>query len=519
MRTTDSLPSSLETWSVTKAAQSSPRGVVVAQEIEAARIGAKVIADGGNAFDGAVASALALTVTEPWMSGLGGGGFAVVYVAAERRARVIDFGMIAPQHLDPADYPLTGAAGAEMFGWPEVLDDANIHGAKSIAVPGSVAGYSLAVESFGRKSWSELLAPAIELAERGHRVTWWTTLQVAAEAQILTRYPSSSALWLPAGLPPSMNPDTVPTYLRMDALAQTLRTLADHGPRSFYEGPLARSMVTDIQAAGGRFSVSDLASYRARLVDPLAVSRGQAVYHLPAGLTAGPTFADALSHLPEFHAMEPDATAYGSYATTLLNAYRTRLATMGHASESCTTHISAADSEGNLVLMTSTLLSPFGSRLLLPASGVLMNNGINWFDPRPNRPNSMKAGSRPLSNMCPMVATRDGLPWFGYGASGGRKIMPTVFQLASFTNDFGMDLGAALAHARIDASNIESLVYDSRMDDAMVTALKGIAPSAPWAPTTFPTMYACPSGVAVNADEGCVGAAHPFTPVAGVATA
>ncbi len=519
MRTTASLPNSLETWSVAKAARCSPRGVVVAQEIEAARMGAEVIADGGNAFDGAVATALALTVTEPWMSGLGGGGFAVVYVAAERRVRVIDFGMVAPQALDPADYPMTGAAGAEMFGWPEVRDDANIHGAKSIAVPGSVAGYSLAAKSFGRKSWSELLAPAIALAERGHRVTWWTTLQVAAEASILARYPSSAALWLPAGFPPSMDSDTAPTYLRTDALAQTLRTLADHGPRSFYEGPLARSIVADIQAAGGQISGSDLASYRARLVDPLAVSRGQAVYHLPAGLTAGPTFADALSRLPEFHTAEPDAIAYRSYATTLLNAYRTRLATMGHASESCTTHISAADAEGNLVLMTSTLLSPFGSRLLLPGSGVLMNNGINWFDPRPSRPNSMKAGARPLSNMCPMIATREGLPWFGYGASGGRKIMPAVFQLASFTNDFGMDLNGALAHPRIDAGNIDSLVHDSRMDDAIVASLEAVAPSVPWSPTTFPTMYACPSGVAVDAGKGCVGAAHPFTPVAGAATA
>ena len=523
MNATARPPVPFENWTITKPARRGRKGVVVAQEAEAAGIGADMFESGGNAVDAAIATALALSVTEPWMSGLGGGGFMVAYIASEHAVKVIDFGMVAPGQLDPSDFPLTGSQGAEMFGWPQVKDDANIHGPKSIAVPGAVAGYGLAAATFGRKPWSDLVDPAIELAERGHRVTWWTTLQVAAEAGLLARYPASKGVWLPGGFPPSMLPETATSFLSMQGFAQSLRVLADEGPRSLYEGTLARSVAADVSASGGFLSEADLAGYSARLTEPLQLTRGEAVYHLPRGLTAGPTFAQALLQLPDLDSRQPDAVTYSAYAKALVDAYRARLENMGHAgddgTQSCTTHISAADADGNLVMLTSTLLSPFGSRMVLPSSGILMNNGINWFDPRPGKPNSLASGKRPLSNMCPMVATRNGAPWFGYGASGGRKIMPAVFQLASFTNDFGMDLETALAHPRLDASDIHTLVHDGRLDTAVAAAINAVAPSTAWGPTTFPSMYANPSGVAITVDGECLGAVHPYSPVSGVAAA
>lgn len=512
-----------ETWTLAKPVARGSKGVVVSQEIEAAMVGAAMIDAGGNAIDGAIATALALTVTEPWMSGLGGGGFIIAYIAAEKRVRVVDFGMIAPSGLNPDDYPLTGSTGADLFGWPAVVGDVNFHGAKSIAVPGSVAGYALAAESFGRKSWNELITPAVALAERGHRVTWWTTMNVASEAGLLGRYPGSKATWLPNGLVPTMAADIDPNHLSLGNLPSTLRALAKNGPRAFYEGPIARSIATETQAAGGTLSEADLANYAARIVDPLTVTRGNAVYNLAAGLTAGPTFADALSHMPAFSGAAPDAETYAAYARCLIDSYERRLETMGHAGDigdrSCTTHISAADAEGNMVMMTTTLLSRFGSRVVLPESGVLMNNGINWFDPRPGQANSIAPGQRPLSNMCPMIATRDGKPWFGFGASGGRKIMPAVFQLASFANDFGMDLESALAQPRIDISQVDRIVHDGRLDEATAAALNTVAPSRPWSPTAVPSVYAVPSGAVINADGSCGGGAHIHSPVAGVATA
>ena len=196
-----------ETWTVCKPKVTSSRGVVVAQEIEAASIGARIIESGGNAIDGAIATAFALSVTEPWMSGLGGGGFMMLYLANEKRVRVIDFGMISPKMIELADYPLSGDIDADLFGWPAVVGDTNLHGAKSVAVPGSVAGYGLAVEEFATKSWSELISPALELARRGHRKTWWTTLNVAAEAKLLDLYSQSRDDWLPNGLVPTVSAD------------------------------------------------------------------------------------------------------------------------------------------------------------------------------------------------------------------------------------------------------------------------------------------------------------------------
>ena len=513
-----------ETWTLSKPVLAGEKGVVVSQEIEAAETGAAVLRDGGNAIDAAIATAFALTVTEPWMSGLGGGGFLVAYSARERSVRVVDFGMKAPAGLDPAYYRLTGGTEADMFAWPQVRDDANMHGPHAIAVPGAVAGYALALRSFGTRSWQDVIAPAIELAGRGHRVTWWTTLNVAADAALLARYPASRALWLPDGFPAVMPPDPRLSYLPMPALQQTLRTLQAEGPRAFYEGSLARTIAGEIEAAGGTLRARDLADYQARIVDPLSIERGHARYHVPPGLTAGPTFLDALSRLPGLDANTPRSDLYQAHASAMIAAYRHRLATMGHAGDagerSCTTHISAGDAAGNLVMLTTTLLSRFGSRLTLPESGVLMNNGIYWFDPRPGRPNSLAAGRRPLSNMCPMVATQGDAPWFGFGASGGRRIMPAVFQLASFVNDLGMDLETALAAPRIDVSGVDSLLHDDRIDADAAAALGEIATAGPWPAGAFPALYACPSGVMMReAGRGCIGGAHIASPAAGAAVA
>lgn len=516
------LPSSLlafETWRPEKPAVTSERGVVAAQNVEAAEAGAAILSAGGNAIDAAVAAAFALAVGEPWMSGLGGGGYMTLFSAREGRARVVDFAMRSPKGLDLADYPLAGGQGADLFGWPSVIDDANVHGPKSIAVPGAVAGYALAVERFGAKPLAEVIAPALALARRGHKVTWWTTLMCAADMSVLRQFEATKTVWLPGGCPPAMSAEPVVKYLPLGALADTMEAIARDGAESFYRGEIARRIVADAERFGSPLSLADLASYRAEIQDPLSMPRGKAIYHVPAGMTAGPSFADALKDLPAFSGAAPDAAAYAAYARTLKAAYEYRMAKMGHAGDhgdrSCTTHIAAADAEGNLVMLTTTLLSRFGSRMVFPETGMLMNNGINWFDPRPGRPNSLKADTKPLSNMCPAVATREGKPWFGFGASGGRKIMPAVYQLCSFVNDFGMDLAAALAQPRVDLGAISSVYADTRLDAATMAALKTVAPVEPWPPTAFPVMYACPLGAMVRGDGSVSAAAHPFVPLAG----
>ena len=231
----------LENWAVRKAPVSAAKGVVAAQNVRAAEVGAEVLRAGGNAVDAAVATVMALGVVEPWMSGIGGGGYMMVYLAAERRVQAIDFAMVAPAGLDPATYPLAGSGqDDDLFGWPDVLEARNVHGPLSIAVPGAVAGLSLALERFGSLPWAEALAPAIAMARQGHPVDWWTTLRVAEEAAALRLY-SGADVYLPDGLPPIAG---IGQDVRLDlgALADTLTRLAEAGAEDYYRGDIAAAI-------------------------------------------------------------------------------------------------------------------------------------------------------------------------------------------------------------------------------------------------------------------------------------
>ena len=186
-----------ESWSIRKPEVRAAGGVVASQHHLASEIGARVLEDGGNAVDAAVATGLAIGTVEPWMSGLGGGGFMIVHVAAERRAWAVEFGMRAPRGIDPAAYPLAQGVDADLFGWPAVVEDRNVLGPLSIAVPGFVAGHAAALERFGTYAWRDAIAPAVELAQRGMAVDWYATLKIASEAASLARFPETARVYLP----------------------------------------------------------------------------------------------------------------------------------------------------------------------------------------------------------------------------------------------------------------------------------------------------------------------------------
>src|SRR5829696_7828090 len=398
------------TQAIRKPAVTSKGGIVAAQSSRAAQVGAEVLAAGGDCVDAVIATTFALGVLEPWNSGLGGGGAMVLYRAREDRYEVIDYGMRAPVSLNPADYPLTGeGAASDIFPWPRVKDDRNLHGPGSIAVPGVVAGMEEAHRRHAKMPWQELLAPSVKLAGRGLAVDWWTTVMISSVAADLRRYPASAAAYLRDGLPP--NPQWgIRSEVRMpqDRLEATMAQLASAGPRDFYEGDLANSLAADIQAAGGALSVEDLAPFRAHLREPLAIPyRGGKVFATPE-LTAGPTLSRTLGLLHENLKPVrggPDAAAYVAYASALQAAYRERLKDMGDEdgrralgaealAPACTTHFSVVDRDGNMAAVTQTLLSTFGSRFVSGQTGITMNNGIMWFDPAPGAPNSLAPGKR-----------------------------------------------------------------------------------------------------------------------------
>lgn len=486
---------------IRKPAVSSNGGIVASQHKLASQIGAQVLAEGGNAMDAAVTTAFAVSVLEPWMSGIGGGGHLMVHDAPNNTTHALDYGMISPLELDPAGYPLSGSGlSSDLFPWPEVVDDRNVLGPTAIAVPGQVDGMRVLLERFGTRSWEEVLAPAIALAEEGMQIDWFAALVIGTATPILNRYPTSREIFLDDGFAP-IPPWSPTTTLRkpFPKLAKTLRQLAKFGPREFYEGDLARSVVADIRKAGGCISLEDLRNYEAQLLEPLAVDyRGTSIRVNPE-LNAGPTLAEALAQLTQ--RLTPEAAPAGHTFTTLTEVlqevYADRLERMGdveggRSGPSCTTHLCVVDKDGSMVSLTQTLLSIFGSKYVLPESGILMNNGMMWFNPEPGHPNSMASGKRALANTCPAIGINE-RGGFAVGASGGRKIMPAVLQLVSFLLDSGMTLDEAIHHPRIDVSGGEVVVADRKLPETAQQALAEKYSLHPTDRVAFPLPFACPS--------------------------
>jgi gamma-glutamyltranspeptidase/glutathione hydrolase len=516
----------VQNWIVRKPAARTRGGIVVSQNMAAAQVGARILAEGGNAVDAAVATGFTLAALEPWNSGLGGIGFMVVWLARERRAHVVDFGPVAPRRLDPSAFPLVeGAVGGDLFGWPRVADDRNVHGPLSIGVPGQVDGLGRAHEKFGKLPWQTVLAPAIEHAERGLPADWFATLRVAMTARDLARYPTTVPVWLPGGFAPVTPPGAEPTRVRTPNLADTLRRLSAAGRRDLYEGALAKTLLADLNKLGSVMAADDLAGYAARIVEPLTITHGGANMFTAGGLTAGPTLATALASIARANlsGSTPGPDAFVAYAEALNAAYEERFETMGDVREpvepACTTHLNVVDRDGNMVSLTQTLLSLFGSKMLMPETGILMNNGVMWFDPRPGRRNSIGAGKRPLSNMCPAIATRDGKPWFTIGASGGRKIVSAVAQIVSFLTDFRMDLEAAAHQPRIDVSGEARIRIDTRLSDDVADAVAARFPSHRAEHTVLPVNYACPCAIGIGPDGERTGITDVMTPGSGAAVA
>ena len=498
---------------VRKAVVRGRRGMVAAQNQRAADIGAEVLAAGGNAIDAAVAVGFAIPTVEPWMSGLGGGGYMVVHSAKTKKVSVVDFGLVAAAKLDPADYPLVPGTGGDIFGWPAVKEDRNLKGYPSIAVPGHVAGMALALERFGTWDWKRALAPAIAQAERGLMLDWFASLKIAGGAPDLARFPTSAATYLVDGYYAPFSPELGdPIRLKLGRLGDTLKRLAAAGPRDFYEGEIAASIAQDLAAGGSKISRDDLARYKARIVEPLTFEHGGMSINTVPGMSAGPSLKRTLQGIAGKARGRPDAAWFGALADALLDAYRERFETMGDSGgESCTSHFNVVDADGNMVALTQTLLSLFGSKVMLPGTGIMMNNGIMWFDTRPGRPNSIGAGKRPLSNMCPTVLMKNGAPWLAVGASGGRRILPAVAQLIAYMVDHGMSLQAAFDAPRIDVSGLDRIVADHRLGEDVVERLSARRSTMVAARSVFPTFYACPSAVMLDGGE-CFGAAEVSLP-------
>lgn len=507
-------PTSHQTWAVTKPQVTGAGGIVAAQHHEAAQIGADVLTRGGNAMDAAVATALALSVVEPWLSGLGGGGF-LLHADARGTVEALDFNLRAPMAADPADYPLVGGAGGDWFNWPSVEGDRNLIGPMSICVPGAVAGLAEALERHGSISWAEALAPAIALADRGMRIDWFADLAFAIDTPGLSSDPDAAALFLdPAARTPDPS-DPTARLLPMRRKAEMLRGLAQRGARDFYEGEIAATLVSDLQAKGSKLTAEDLASYRPVWSASISASYRDRVVHTMPGLSGGPSLLGTLARLVGQDMAQASEAAFAAHQANAIRAtYEARLKSMGHAAATrdCTSHLSVIDRHGNMVSLTNTLLSRFGSKVVAPSLGLTMNNGMMWFDPRPGQPNGIAPGATPLANMSPAITTLDGRPDIAIGAAGGRQIFPAIVQILSQIIDRGATLEQAVHAPRIDAS-APTILVNRAAAAATASAVAANHPVQITEDSLYPVQFAIPSVVQAGRDGAPnVGAVHPNNP-------
>jgi gamma-glutamyltranspeptidase/glutathione hydrolase len=496
---------------VTKQTPLAAHGMVVAEHPRGAEVGAAILARGGNAVDAAVATAFAMTVVEPFMSTIAGSGTMLVHLARRGETMALNFNGVAPLAAHETVYKVIGGKSDGLFAWPRTENAANEHGHRAVAVPGSVAGLALALERYGTMTLRDVMAPAIALARDGFEADWYLALNHAKFAQELSAYPTAARNYLRDGRwihrPAGMLPGDRVTY---PDLARSLESIAKDGPDVFYRGALAQAIVDDMAANGGLIRREDLAGYKV-LVEPALAGRYRDVdLAFSPGATGGVTALEILNILGEFPSARvgwQSVEGLHLRASAIARGFRDRFEHLGdpavvkapwdrlvsreharqaaaeirrgkpartrgpRAADECTTHLSVVDRQRNMVSLTNTAVSLWGSRVVVPGTGILLNNGMIWFNPEPGKANSVAPGKRGLVNMVPALGFRRDAPAFTVGAPGGRGIISAIPQVIANLVD-----GKATAQAAVEAPRVhtegDEVLVSTRVGDK---ALAGLA--------------------------------------------
>ena len=474
------------------------RGMVVTNHPLASAAGAEMLLAGGNAIDAAIASLFALTVVEPMMVGVLGGGVAHIRLADGTHV-VLDGLSTAPGAARPDMYE---TVSDELPNYRETKGRKNAVGPLAIAVPGALLGWCTALERFGSFPLADVMAPAIRLAERGFVATPYLQDCTADTAADIARDPGLARLFLPGGAPIRAG-----TRLVQGEYADSLREIARSGPSALYSGPLGAALAAHLRAGGGILDAADLAAYRIAERAPIrGTYRGFEILGPPPPASSGVHVvqmlnvlegfdvgamgfgsADAL-HLvaealrlgfadraaatadPAFVRVPVDRLTSKDYAAerrASLDMRRTRRWTAGvTGGESAnTTHLTVADDRGNVVASTQTINGLFGACVQVPGTGMIANNYMLNFDPHPGHALSIAPGKRCFTSMAPMMALRDGRIAFALGLPGGLRIFPSAFQAILNLVDHGMTLQEAVEAPRIwtegGVLEIEDAIPDS----------------------------------------------------------
>ncbi|MEK7370515.1 MAG: gamma-glutamyltransferase [candidate division NC10 bacterium] len=466
------------------------RGAVTSAHPLASMAGIRMLLEGGNAVDAAVAVGSTLNIVEPFMSGAGGIGLMVISRARTGERHVLDFIGRAPAAADPAR-----ATEDELAGGP-----------KSCATPGNLGGWLTALARFGSMPAARVLGPAIEAAEHGVPLTWMNTQFFEQARATLGRSAEAQRLYLGNGAP---RPGKVVTYKE---LAATFRQVAEGGAEAFYRGPIARAIARAVTEAGGWLSEADMAAFSAEWREPVTITyRGREVCSVPPPFSAfqmletlnileghdvaawGHNSADYLHHLIEAvklasadrlaYAYSPDvpirglvSKAYAASQRARIDAARAavsegerhsreRLAGQigeGHPANFIheqTTHFACADAQGTVASVTQTLGVPFGSGFAVPGTGLVLNNILKWMDRDPESPNVLRPGKKAGTMMSPTQVFTDGAFSLSIGTPGSYGILQTTTQMLLNLIEFGMNIQEAIEAPRVR-------VYRDRLVDA-----------------------------------------------------
>lgn len=513
--------------------------MVVSQNALASEVGVLALADGGTAVDAAVATAFAAAVTHPSAGNIGGGGF-LLYRSASGAAEAFDFREKAPASASPSMFMVDGK-----------YDSARHHdGYLAVGVPGTVAGLHLAWKAHGRLPWRRLVEPAIALARDGFVVTDTLARALKDILPEMKKYPASVEQFSRGGVPYEAG-----EVLRQANLADSLERIAALGPAGFYEGRTAELIEAEMKRGGGLIDRTDLKAYEARTRVPVkGTYRGYEVVSMPPPSSGGVALVEMLNILEGY---DLAATGFGSAATvhrmaeSMRHAYADRAQWLGDpdtgpampverlvsrdyaaalrrtirderaaasspttfewGTESAqTTHISVVDAARNAASLTYTLEDGYGSRIVVPGAGFLLNNEMGDFNAGPGlttadgligtKPNMAAPGKRMLSSMTPTILSKDGRLFMVIGTPGGRRIINTVLQVILNVVDFGMNIQEAIEAPRVhhqwlpDEINYET--HGLSPDTVALLKAKGHALREGW---PWPSI---PQGIVVNSADG-----------------
>jgi gamma-glutamyltranspeptidase/glutathione hydrolase len=457
--------------------------MVVSESADAARAGVEILKQGGNAVDAAVATALAVGVTNPASCGIGGGGFMLIYIAKTHGFYALDYRETAPLASRPDMYMRNGK--------PD--EDLARDGILGAGVPGEIAGIDAALRRFGTMKFQQIALPAEKLAGDGYAVSPHLAKEIAMLAPKLKGDPGLSEVFLkPDGSPPKAG-DTIVAK----NLAATMKSLGDNPVASFYHGEVAAAIVAFMKAHAGLISAADLAQYRPDWRDPIRrryedyevyamppPSSGGVVLEMLGALDSGhlaglgvdsPPYLARLIEVmrqgfidreqyadPSFVGVEIQKLLTDSHIQELRERAmhpKTSPPPPAPAHDHGTSNLLVADKDGNVVALTTTINTVFGAKMSVPALGIILNDEMDDFAVAPGVPNAyhlegelaneVRAGKRPLSSMTPIIVTKNGAPVMTTGGSGGPTIISGVLQVALNILAFHLDAASAVNEPRI----------------------------------------------------------------------